>query len=102
MLQREGYEVQHAENGSAALEKLLGSPFDLIVTDINMPLMDGYELTRRVRSTEEYRDTPVILVSTESESLDRTKGFEAGANVYIVKPTQAEDLVAHVRMLTAK
>lgn len=95
-----GYEVDDAQNGSAALEKLLGQRFDLVVTDINMPQMDGYELTRRIRATEGYKDTPVILVSTESQAVDKSIGFEAGANVYIVKPAKPDDLVLNARMLT--
>lgn len=95
-----GYEVDVAQNGSAAVEKLLSQRFDLVVTDINMPQMDGYELTRRIRTMEGYRDTPIILVSTESQAADMSIGFEAGANVYIVKPAKAEELVQNARMLT--
>ena len=95
-----GYEVDDAENGSAAIEKLLSHHFDLVITDVNMPQMDGYELTRRIRTTDGYQDTPVILVSTESQALDKSIGFEAGANVYLVKPAKAEDLVINAQMLT--
>jgi len=99
MLQTANYKVEYAENGSDALEKLLSTHYDLIVTDINMPQMDGYELVRRVRSTEGYEETPIIIVSTESEAADKSRGFEAGANVYIVKPSKAEELVANAKML---
>lgn len=95
-----GYDVDDADNGSAAMEKLLGRRFDLVVTDINMPQMDGYELTRRIRGTQGYERIPVILVSTESQAVDKSIGFEAGANVYIVKPAKPEDLVLNARMLT--
>ena len=98
-LETGGFEVESAENGSEAIEKLLMRRFDVIVTDINMPQMDGYEFTRRVRQTRGYEKTPVIMVSTEAEAKDKTLGFEAGANVYVVKPTTAEELVAHAKFL---
>jgi two-component system chemotaxis response regulator CheY len=99
MLQSGGFEVSLAENGSEALEKLLLDAYDLVVTDINMPQMDGYELVRSIRSMAPYRQTPIIIVSTESEAADKARGFEAGANVYVVKPTTADDLVLNAEML---
>ena len=99
MLESGGYEVQQAVNGSEALEKVLATQFDLIVTDVNMPQMDGYELTRRIRATAGYESTPIIIVSTESEAKDKTRGFEAGANVYVVKPARPNNLLANAKML---
>ena len=99
MLRSGGYEVRAAGTGSEALEMLLNERFDLVVTDINMPRMDGLELTRRIRGTTGYRDTPVILVSTEAEAQDRLEGLRAGANVYVVKPARAADLLLNARML---
>ncbi len=101
MLQSGGHEVEGAENGSEALERILTEKYDLIVTDINMPKMDGYELARSVRQTEGYQNTPIIMVSTESEAADKAKGFEAGANVYVVKPASAETLLTNAQMLVA-
>ena len=66
--------------------KLYTSSFDLVLTDVNMANMDGYEFIRRVRADEKYSSLPIIIVSTESEAKDKMKGFEAGANLYIVKP----------------
>ncbi len=99
MLQSGGFEVHQARNGAEALECLLADRYDLVVTDINMPLMDGYELVRRIRELPEYQTTPVLIVSTESESHDKFRGFEAGANLYVVKPVKMQDLVANARML---
>jgi len=99
MLRSAGFDVREAENGSDAFEKLLCDSFDVVITDINMPQMDGYELIRRLRATKAYTDTPVIIVSTESEATDKSRGFEAGANVYVVKPTRPADLIANVHML---
>lgn len=102
MLKSGGYEVRQATNGVEAIELILRDRFDLVVTDINMPKMDGLELTRRIRATEGYADTPVILVSTESEAKDKDAGFRAGANVYVVKPAKAADLVLNARLLLGK
>lgn len=99
MLQTGGYDVSIAENGSEALEKLLSTAYDIVVTDINMPQMDGYELVRAIRAMPPYRETPIIIVSTESEAADKARGFEAGANVYVVKPATATDLVLNAQML---
>jgi len=99
MLHGAGYEIHEAENGSDAIEQLLRTKFDLIVTDINMPQMDGYELTRKVREIDGYKETPIVIVSTESEASDKSKGFEAGANMYIVKPVKPEELVMNAQML---
>ena len=99
ILKEAGYECSTADNGFVALEMLAREPYDLIVCDVNMPRMDGYELTRRVRKTEGYENTPVIMISTEKEAADKMKGMEAGANVYIVKPAKPEELVMNAKML---
>ena len=101
MLESAGYDVHYAVNGSEALEKAITDHFELIVTDVNMPQMDGYELTRRIRATTGYETTPIIIVSTESETKDKSRGFEAGANLYVVKPVRPNDLLAKSRMLLA-
>ncbi|MBF0288077.1 MAG: response regulator [SAR324 cluster bacterium] len=99
MLKSDGFDVEEASNGYEAMEKLLESTFDLIVTDINMPKMDGYALCEAVRKENEYANTPVIIISTESEADDKLKGFKAGANLYIVKPVKSEELIQHANML---
>jgi len=81
-----------AVDGSDGLEKLYTSSCDLILTDINMSNMDGYEFIRRVRADGKYSSLPIIIVSTESEGKDKMKGFEAGANLYLVKPSAPEML----------
>lgn len=101
ILEGAGYACASAENGYAALEILLREPFHLIVTDVNMPKMDGYELTRRVRALADYRDVPVIMISTEEEAADRIKGMEAGANAYLVKPILSAALVTKAKLLLA-
>ena len=101
MLESSGYEVEYAENGAEALEKVIQTRYALIVTDINMPNMDGYEFTRHVRQMTEYSSCPIIIVSTEAEAEDKTRGLAAGANVYITKPVQMEELIAQVTLLLA-
>jgi len=94
-----GYEVDTASNGVEALEKIYENDYALVVTDINMPKMDGLRLTKTLREQDAYRDLPVIIVTSESEEDDRMKGIEAGANVYLVKPTKPDQLVSNIKML---
>ncbi|MGK0289453.1 MAG: two-component system chemotaxis response regulator CheY [bacterium] len=99
MLKSAGFEVTEAVNGYDALEKLLSTNFDLIVADINMPKMDGYTLCEEIRKNDVHKDAPIIIISTESEAEDKIKGFNAGANLYLVKPVKAEDLIENAKML---
>ena len=101
VLKGAGYACETAENGFEALEKLMLKGYDLVLTDVNMPKMDGYELLHKLRALPSYASVPVIMISTEQESVDKNRGLEAGANLYIVKPTQPEALVANVKMLLA-
>ena len=80
-----GYRVDLAVSGEDAMEKVVGTRFDLIVSDIEMPGMDGFELTRKVRGLEGYQDVPVIIVSSRSRDEDKRRALEAGAQAYIVK-----------------
>ena len=102
MLAEGGHEVRQAADGAEALELLLAERFDLIVSDVMMPHMDGIELTRRVRAADGYRHTPVILVSTEAQARDRLNGLRAGANVYVVKPVRPGFLLQNARLLLGR
>ena len=99
ILEQAHFQVITAVDGSDGLEKLYTNVCDLVLTDINMSHMDGYEFIRRIRSDKKYRSLPIIIVSTESEGKDRMKGFEAGANLYIVKPCSPEMMVENIRMI---
>lgn len=99
ILEQAQFRVITAVDGSDGLEKLYTNSCDLILTDINMGNMDGYEFIRRVRANGEYGSLPIIIVSTESEARDKTKGFEAGANLYIVKPSSPELMLENIRMI---
>jgi len=100
ILNNEGFDVITAVDGADALEKLYqGNKIDLVVTDINMPVMDGYLLVERIREDSEFEDIPIVIVSTEDEAKDKQRGFNAGANVYIVKPTDPDELSENIKLL---
>lgn len=81
-----GFEVIPACDGMEAMEKLPANKIDLVITDLNMPNMDGFELIRTIRGNEEYKDIPIIILSSLSASEDIEKGMGYGANSYLVKP----------------
>jgi two-component system, chemotaxis family, chemotaxis protein CheY len=91
--------VTEADNGVAGLKKLATDRFDLIITDINMPLMDGLKLVRRVRTDERHKDVPIIVITTEGTSEDRARAMALGATAYITKPIQAPQVIATVKSL---
>ena len=89
--------VTEVSSGFEALRVLPRGSFDLIVTDINMPDINGLELVSFVKSNDSYRDIPLIIVSTESSERDRDKGLELGADAYLVKPFEPDALRDLVR-----
>jgi two-component system, chemotaxis family, chemotaxis protein CheY len=99
ILEQALFHVITAVDGSDGLEKLYSNACDLIVTDVNMSHMDGYEFIRRVRPDRKFSSLPIIIASTESEGKDKMKGFEAGANLYLVKPTSPEAMIENIRMI---
>ena len=98
-LSPQGYEIIRAANGEEALEKLSGNQIDLILLDVMMPGMDGFEVTRRVRQDATHRLLPIILVTALQETEDRVKGIEAGCDDFISKPIDKTELLARVRSL---
>ncbi|MGE4506499.1 MAG: response regulator [Desulfovibrionaceae bacterium] len=100
IMKKEGFRVTTAEDGLDGLEKLYGAGnVDLIVSDVNMPRMDGLTFIRTLREQEAYRDLPIIVLSTESDQKDINNGLAVGANVYMIKPAQPEKLVRNAKML---
>ncbi|EFI35114.1 response regulator receiver protein [Desulfonatronospira thiodismutans ASO3-1] len=100
IVKKEGFHVTTAEDGLDALEKLYAaSNVDLIITDINMPRMDGFTFVQNLREQEAFRDVPVIILSTEGQEKDKEQGLSLGANLYMVKPAQPEWLLKNVKML---
>jgi two-component system chemotaxis response regulator CheY len=100
VLETAGFEVEEAVNGLEGLERAMTRPFDLLVVDINMPKMDGYEVIRTIREDETMWRVPVITISTEDKEQDAIKAYDAGANFYLTKPVRPKDLAEMARLLT--
>src|SRR6185295_3343337 len=96
-LETAGYEVIEASDGGDAIAKLGGREFHLFLTDLNMPGMDGIELTRKLRGMPAYQFVPIVLLTTESQTEKKMQGKAAGATGWIVKPFQPEHLLATVK-----
>ncbi len=102
ILDQAGYVVSAAEDGLDALSKLDGTSFDLIVTDVNMPNLDGIELTKKVREQAAYKYTPIVVLTTESQGSKMEEGKAAGATGWIVKPFDADKLLSVVKRLVGE
>ena len=92
-----GPAVAEADDGDDALRRLAGTKFDLIITDINMPILDGPKLVKRLRADEAYMHVPIIIITTEGAAEDRQRALALGANAYITKPIQAPQVIKLVR-----
>jgi len=99
ILQKNGYKVYHARNGREALEKVREEKPDILVTDIVMPEMDGYELCRHIKFDESLKNTPVILLTTLSDPKDIIKGLECRADAFITKPYREEFLLSRINYI---
>jgi two-component system chemotaxis response regulator CheY len=95
-LQSAGHQVQSAGDGQAALNIAKTASFEAVVTDLNMPIMDGIELVRNLRTLPNYKYTPILLLTTESSADKKTQGKQAGATGWLVKPFNPEKLLATV------
>ena len=96
-----GYQVLQAEDGVCGLEVLRTEAVDLIITDINMPRLDGFGLVEEVRSDARHRATPILVLTTESDQAKKDRARQAGATGWIVKPFNPAKLVDAVRRVTA-
>ena len=94
-----GLSVVEADDGVDALKKLAGTHFDIILTDINMPVMDGLKLVKRVRGDEVLKSIPIVIITTEGAEEDRQRALALGANAYITKPIQAPQVISKVKAL---
>ncbi len=92
-----GLAVAEADDGVDALRRLAGTKFDLIITDINMPILDGLKLVKRLRADEAYMHVPIIIITTEGAAEDRQRALALGANAYITKPIQAPQVIKLVK-----
>ena len=95
----EGYGVIDACDGQDALNKLSGQRVNLIISDVNMPIMDGITFLRSLKSRPEHKFTPVVMLTTESQEAKKQEGQAAGARAWIVKPFQPVQLLAAVQKL---
>ena len=93
ILARQGHEMLVAVNGEEALEKIQAHKPDLVLLDIMMPRIDGYEVARRVRANGETAHLPIIMLSAKAQEADIRKGMEVGVNEYITKPFSPDQLV---------
>jgi len=96
-LRQEGYVVVKARDGLEALEKMNTDPPDLVILDLMLPRLDGFEVCRRIRSSPQTRDLPVIILSAKQEEVDRVLGFRLGADDYVTKPFSPSELVLRVK-----
>ncbi len=96
-LTRGGYEAIEAAGGAEAMEKIVDIDVDMVITDLNMPDMDGIELIKKLRSLHEFRFKPIVMLTTESQKQMIEKGRKAGANGWIIKPFRTEQLVEIVK-----
>src|SRR3954468_5670618 len=97
LLTSEGYEVRAADGGPLALVSLGVNQPDLILLDIRMPHMDGFEVCRRIKEKSDTREIPIMFLSSSTELSERVKGFRLGAVDYVSKPFQTDELLARVR-----
>ena len=97
LLEKEGYQVRPAEKAQTALDSALAKPPGLILLDVRMPEMDGFEVCRRLKQDERTRHVPVIFVSALDDIEAKIQGFEAGGVDYISKPFQEQEILARVK-----
>ncbi|MEK6598953.1 MAG: response regulator [Deltaproteobacteria bacterium] len=94
-----GVETVDASDGVDGYKKLTNGKFDLVLADINMPVMDGLKLVSIIRGNPDYKDIPIVMVTTEGGKEDREKALSLGANAYITKPIQATNVLSVVKEL---
>lgn len=102
MLQKQGYGIMAASSGAQGLEMAFENPPDLVLLDVMMPGMDGYEVARRLRANGLTVNIPILMFTAKSQLDDKVTGFEAGADDYLTKPTHPSELQAHVKALLAR
>ncbi|MBO2601577.1 response regulator [Shewanella algae] len=96
-LKTAGFDVTEANNGEEALKVAQGREFDLVISDVNMPIMDGIELIRNLRELPNYKFVPMLMLTTETTTDKKQQGRAAGATGWIVKPFNPDQLLATVR-----
>jgi two-component system chemotaxis response regulator CheY len=94
-----GYTVIEAKDGQDAINKLTGQKVNLIISDVNMPIMDGITFVKHVKQMAAYKFTPIIMLTTESDESKKREGQAAGARAWVVKPFKPEQMLAAVQRL---
>jgi DNA-binding response OmpR family regulator len=102
MLQRQGYEISAASNGEQGIAKAVAEKPDVILLDVMMPDMDGYEVARQLKKHPITQATPILMFTAKTQLDDKVKGFEVGADDYLTKPTHPSELQSHVRALLSR
>lgn len=102
MLERQGYQIAAASNGQQGIAMAKGEQPDLILLDVMMPDMDGYEVTRQLRADASTTHIPIIMFTAKSQVDDKLTGFEVGVDDYLTKPTQPRELFAHVKAVLSR
>ena len=96
-LKKAGFDVTEAKDGQEALEIAKSSQFDVVISDVNMPVMDGITLVQNLRTLPQFKFTPILMLTTESGTDKKTEGKAAGATGWIVKPFNPEQLLAVIK-----
>ncbi len=96
-LKKEGFDVTEAEDGMGALDKSTSGAYDLVISDVNMPRMDGITLTQKLRQNGAFKATPILILTTEADANKKAAGKAAGATGWIVKPFDPDQLLGVVR-----
>lgn len=98
-LEREGYELYWEQDGESALKKIKEIIPDLVILDIMMPVMDGYEVLKHIKELDDLKDIPIIMLTAKSQEQDIIKGFNLGAEDYISKPFKPAELTARIKKI---
>jgi DNA-binding response OmpR family regulator len=98
MLERQGYQVTHVADGRAAIGHVTSNPApDLVLLDVMLPYVDGFEIVGQIRAQESWKDTPVIMLTAKNTERDTVRALDAGADDFIIKPFQPQELLARLR-----
>jgi DNA-binding response OmpR family regulator len=99
LMEREGFQVEVAATGEAAVAALDRQPVDLVLLDVMMPQLDGFEVCQRIRANPAWRDTKIVMLTAKGRDVERDKGMALGADAYVTKPFSTRDLVARVKQM---
>jgi two-component system, OmpR family, alkaline phosphatase synthesis response regulator PhoP len=101
LMEREGFEVEVAPTGEAALQALGRSPVDLVLLDVMMPGLDGFEVCERIRTDPAWAATRIVMLTAKGRAVERDRGLGLGADAYVTKPFSTRELVARVKQMLA-